>query len=174
MTDRCNSFLENKLRTLPGKTCVFGTYFAPLLPAERRAVGPAAADRTPRFQEAGTMDFNQVSVIRTVKRLSEASGYLQLGLTKRALACLEGLEAPGPLGAAVEVLRGEAARQERRFDDAATSFEAAARMLPTPSNKPLWLAVSNFHRQAGNLPRAIQTLAHARGALPPRAKPNTN
>lgn len=120
------------------------------------------------------MRFRNPLTIRTVKRLSEASGYLELGLTRQASACLDALGDPGPFSAAVEMLRGEVARRERRFQDAADSFEAAARLLPSPSNKPLWLAVSRFHRQAGNTALAIQMLAHARGAWPPKAKPNPN
>lgn len=113
------------------------------------------------------------SIIRAMKCLSEASGYLELGMTKQALASLDRLDQPGPFQPAVEILRGEAARRERRFDDAADSFEAAARMLPAPNCKPLWLALSLYHRRAGNTDRAIETLAHARGALPPKARPKT-
>lgn len=120
------------------------------------------------------MQLGKIEVVRTVKRLSEAIGYLELGMTQQALACLEGLDEPGPFTAVAEMLRGEAARRENRLDDAARSFEAAARMLPAPDNKSIWLALSNFHRQAGNTDLAIETLAHARGARPPRTKPKAN
>ena len=113
-----------------------------------------------------TVRFGKPAMIRAAKRLNEASGYLDLGLTQRAVACLDGLGDPGPFAVAVEVLRGEVARREQRFGDAADSLEAAARLLPSPSNKTLWLAVSHYHRQAGNLDHAIETLANARGALP--------
>ena len=113
-------------------------------------------------------------VVRTTRRLSEAAGYLELGLTRQALACLDRVGNPGPFAAAVELLRGEAARRERRFDDAAVSFEIAARLLPAPSNKPLWLAASRYQRETGNVDRAIQSLAHARGALPPSPTPRMN
>lgn len=120
------------------------------------------------------MEFGKIQVVRTVKRLSEAIGYLELGMTTQALACLEGLDEPGPLTAIAEMLRGEAARREERFDDAARCFEAAARMLPAPDNKSIWLALSSFHRQAGNTDQAIESLAHARGAWPPRPEPEAH
>jgi predicted Zn-dependent protease len=120
------------------------------------------------------MELGRIHVVRTVKRLAEAIGYLELGMTQQALTCLDGLDEPGPFTAIIEMLRGEAARREQRFDDAARSFEAAARLLPAPDNRSLWLALSTFYRQAGNTDLAVASLAHARGARPPRAKPKAN
>ena len=119
------------------------------------------------------MELGRMKVVRTVKRLSEAIGYLELGMTQQARACLERLDGPGPFTAIAELLRGEAARREDRFDDAARSFEAAARMMPGPDSKSIWLVLSTFHRQVGNTDLAIATLAHARGARPPRVEPKT-
>ncbi|OHB68405.1 MAG: hypothetical protein A2V70_17190 [Planctomycetes bacterium RBG_13_63_9] len=92
-------------------------------------------------------------------------------MTRHALACLEGIKDAGPWSAVAELLRAEAARRERRFGDAADSLEAAAQLMPPPIGKSLWLAVSMCHRRAGNVDRAIESLAHARGAFPPRARP---
>lgn len=117
------------------------------------------------------MELGRMQVVRAVKRLSQAIGYLELGMTQQALACLEGIDDPGPFTAVAEMLRGEAARREDRLDDAARSFEAAARMMPGPDSKSIWLALSTFHRQVGNTDLAIATLAHARGARPPRVEP---
>lgn len=122
------------------------------------------------------MELGRIGVVRTIKRLSEAIGYLELGMTQQALACLDvlacldGLDGPGPFRAVAEMLRGEAARRENRVRDAARSFEAAAKMLPATDNKSIWLALSSFHRQAGNTDLAIESLAHARGARPPSTK----
>jgi predicted Zn-dependent protease len=120
------------------------------------------------------MEQGSIQIVRTLKRLSAAIGYLELGMTRQALAALEGLDAPGPFAPLAEMLRGEAARREDRLGDAARSFEAAARMLPKPGNRAIWLALSSFHRQAGNTDLAIQSLACARGARPPSAKPKAN
>ena len=117
------------------------------------------------------MELGRLNVVRAVKRLSEAIGYLELGMTQQARACLEHVGSPGPFTAIAELLRGEAARREDRLDDAARSFEAAARMMPGPDSKSIWLALSTFHRQVGNTDLAIATLAHARGARPPSVEP---
>ncbi len=120
------------------------------------------------------MKHNNPQVVRILRRLSEAKGYLELGMTRHALGRLEGIRDWGPFTVAAEMLRGEAARREHRFAAAADSFETAARMLHTPHDKPVWLTLSMCYRQAGDTDRAIESLAHARGARPPKAKPQAN
>jgi predicted Zn-dependent protease len=120
------------------------------------------------------MEPDNVQLVRTVKRLSEAIGYLELGMTRQALVSLEGVDQAEPFAVIAEMLRGEVARREHRFDDAVRSFEAAARMLPSPDDKSVWLLLSSFHRQAGNTELAVETLARARGARPPSTKPKAN
>ena len=103
-------------------------------------------------------------LVRVAKRLTEASGYLELGLTARALDCLEGLEPHGPFEAGVALIRGEALRLEHRYADAAAALKVAAAKVPAPHDKSAWLALSLCFGQAGNLKQAIQMLARARGA----------
>ncbi len=117
------------------------------------------------------MEFGNLPIVRIVKRLSEAVGYLELGMTGLAMASLDGLKELGPFAPVAEMLRAEAARQEHRFEDAASSLATAAQMLPSPGDRRLWQAVSAWHHQAGNTDLAIETLGYARGALPPKAKP---
>ena len=90
------------------------------------------------------MELGRAQIVRTVKRLAEAIGYLELGLSQRALDVLEGIEEPGPFTAVAEMLRGEAARLEDRLPEAVYSFEKAARMLAAPDNKSIWYALSQF------------------------------
>jgi len=111
--------------------------------------------------------------VSIVKRLSEAVGYLELGMTPQAHASLDHIVSPGPFTAAVETLRAEVARREHRFEEAASSLETAARMTPNPQDRPLWLTLSAWHRQEGNTDLAIESLAYARGARPPKARPKT-
>jgi len=120
------------------------------------------------------MELGKMQVVRTVKRLSQAIGYLELGMSQQALELLRDFDQPGPFTAVAEMLRGEAARIENRTDDVADSLENAARMLSAPDSKSIWLALSEFHRQAGNIDLAVKTLAYARGARPLRAKPETS
>lgn len=116
-----------------------------------------------------TIDARQM--IRAARRLREATGYLELGLAQRALDCLAGLEALGPLEAEAALLRGAAMQQQQRFDEASRAFEQAAHCSPPPMDKAAWLALSFCYRQCGDVDRAIQTLGNARGALPPKLKP---
>ncbi len=120
------------------------------------------------------MKRNNPQIARVLRRLSEAKGYLELGMTQHALACLDKIRNAGPFTAAVEMIRGEAARREHRFEAAANSFEAAARILESPHDRPVWLTLSMCYRQAGDTDRAIESLANARGALPPKMRPPAN
>jgi len=117
------------------------------------------------------MTSNHKKAIRIGKRLSEAAGYLDLGMPQHALRCIENLGDLGPFTVPAEMIRAAAAQMENRFDDAAHSFEMIARFLPSPQNKPAWLAVSDYYRQAGKNDLAIDTLACARGAAPPAIPP---
>ena len=111
------------------------------------------------------MSFDRTQFARIAKRLVEATGYLELGMPEHALGRLEGLGDLGPMAAEVDLLRGEALRCQHRFEDAAHSFQQAARKFPSPQKRAAWLALSRCYRQAGDTDRAIQSLANARGAL---------
>jgi len=102
--------------------------------------------------------------------MTQAAGYLELGMTQHALERLEGLGNLGPLEAEVALLRGEALRCQKRYKDAATSFKTAAQKAPSPQNRTAWLALSLCYRQAGDTARAIHSLALARGAFPAHTK----
>ncbi len=110
------------------------------------------------------IDGNQF--VRVSHRVRNAIGYMELGMTQRALDHLEGIGQLGPFEAAVDLLRGEAYRILRRWDDATESFESAARKFKDPHDRSAWFALSQCLREAGDVDRAIQTLAHARGAKP--------
>ena len=119
------------------------------------------------------MKFDFQQLVRVAKRLREAHGYFELGLTQRTLDCLDGLGELGPFEAEVELLRGEALRAEHRYDDAASALKAAAKKFPAPYDRSAWYALSLCYRQVGDMNRAIQSLARARGAglRQPKPKP---
>jgi len=122
--------------------------------------------------ENSTMDFDPLNSIRILKRLRQATGYLELGMADQALERLQGFGDPGPLEAEVAFLRGEALRIQHRYRDAAAALKTAARKAPFPHDRSAWLALSLCYRQAGDTRRAIQSLARARGALPRKRKRN--
>jgi tetratricopeptide (TPR) repeat protein len=108
--------------------------------------------------------------IRVAKHLISATGYLELGMTRHALAQLDNLGELGPFEAATDMLRGEVFRVQGRYDAAAGMLESAAQKFAAPHDRSAWLALSLCYREAGDLDRAIQTLAHARGVRPPKPK----
>jgi tetratricopeptide (TPR) repeat protein len=118
-----------------------------------------------------TLDIRHL--IRIAKRVTEATGYFELGMIEHALDCLEGLGELGPFEAQVQLLRGEALRMQHRYDDAATALKTAARKFPSPYDKPAWFALSLCYRQAGDTRQAIPSLARARGAHPLKRGPDS-
>lgn len=113
------------------------------------------------------MAYDVAKIIRTAKRLQEATGYLELGMTQHALDSLEGLEA-GPLEAEVTTLRHMAQRLQHGHHDTAVSLQETTEQEPT--NKTEWLTLSLCYHLAGDVQHAIQALARARGAHPPHPK----
>jgi tetratricopeptide (TPR) repeat protein len=109
-------------------------------------------------------------MIRVSKRLTQAGGYLELDMPHKALECLDNLGLPGPFEAEIEILRGEAFRRQERFQEAADSFKAAARKMPSPKDREAYFAMSVCYHQAGNVAQAVHMLARARGAKPRKRK----
>ncbi len=109
----------------------------------------------------------QMQYIRLTKRLSEADGYIDLGMGQHALNRLEGIAAAGPFTPTVAMLRGKALWLQKRFDEAAQQLRTAADGLNFPHAQQAWLAISLYHRQQGDVDEAINALSKARGAKPP-------
>lgn len=109
----------------------------------------------------------QLKWMRVARRLNEAAGYLELGLPERTLQIIDEIGDLGPFAPGAALLRGEALRLQERFAEAGASFEYAARFIPPPFDRPAYLASSMCYREAGDLPKAINLLGFARGALPP-------
>jgi tetratricopeptide (TPR) repeat protein len=112
------------------------------------------------------MTEDEKQFIRVAKRVCAATGYLELGMAQHALDSLTELGPLGPFEAEIELLRGEALRRQRRFEDAAVALKAAADKLPAPQDVAAWLALSLCQKRAGDMVKAINTLAKARGARP--------
>ncbi len=102
-------------------------------------------------------------LVRVAKRLTRASGYMELGMTQRALAELDAAGHLGPLQAAADLLRGQVLRLENRDADAAEWMDRAAEKFADPENLAALLALSRCLSKAGDADRATETLARARG-----------
>ena len=57
------------------------------------------------------MNFKRSDFVRVIKRITEASGYLDLEMPQQAIETLRCVHAPGPFEAQVEFLRGKALQQ---------------------------------------------------------------
>ncbi len=102
--------------------------------------------------------------VQIAKRLVEADGYLELGMPAQALERLQPLSTDGPFGSLVSYMRGHALQIEERFEAAASYLEAAAKELPEPLAKQIWLELSECYRRAGFISHAVNSLGSARGA----------
>ncbi|MBN2292467.1 MAG: tetratricopeptide repeat protein [Pirellulales bacterium] len=108
----------------------------------------------------------QTQYVRLTKRLSEADGYIDLGMSQHALNRLDGIGAAGPFAPAVAMLRGKALWQQKRFDEAAKQLREAADGLSTPMSRQAWLALSLYYQRQGDVEEAVDALSKARGANP--------
>lgn len=117
-------------------------------------------------RKGGIMSFDLVQMVRVAKRMRQATGYLELGMGLQARERLDSVGTLGPFEAEADLLRGTALQMEHRYDDAATSFQNAVLKFPSPQDKAAWLALSECYRQVGDVERAVESLANARGAKP--------
>ena len=104
---------------------------------------------------------------KVVRRLAAAEGYLELGMSVRAIAMIESVKDAGPFEAIAELLRGEALQSQSRFDEAIPALNRAAELFPQPFNQRALLSLSHCYRERGDLDLAEQTAAAARPADAP-------
>jgi Flp pilus assembly protein TadD len=113
------------------------------------------------------MDMTQL--VRVAKHLTQASGYLELGMPQQALDTLERLGPLGPFDAEVEFLRGHALRMQHRYREAARKFRLAAEKLPPQDDDIAWLALSAIYSKIGNALMPVNVPGRAaRGNRPGR------
>jgi tetratricopeptide (TPR) repeat protein len=93
------------------------------------------------------MDANRVP--RTIRLLQRAEGYLDLNLPGRAIVELDSIDDAGPFDPAVALLRGEALKNQARYDEALIPLKHAATTIPAPLNKRAWRSLSECYRLTG-------------------------
>jgi tetratricopeptide (TPR) repeat protein len=118
---------------------------------------------------AKTRSMNHRTVLKTIRRLEAAEGYLELQLPARALEELGAIEEPGPFEASISLLKGEALKGQERYDDAIAALHKAAQMIPAPHNRRAWKSLGECYRLDGReeLATLVDTFASAPQA-PPR------
>ena len=113
------------------------------------------------------MFFERSNFVRVVKRMTEASGYLDLEMPQQAIESLRCIQDPGPFEAQVEFLRGKALQQAKRFEDAAVCLAVAAKNVPSVFKKEAFAYLSECVRESCNpLQLALDTFGVYRGAKP--------
>lgn len=104
--------------------------------------------------------------VQVAKRLVEADGYLELGLSQHALERLSPLAGDGPFSTLTAYMRGRALHTEEPYQDAASALNLASRNLPEALSRQLFLELSECYRRAGIFGQAVNSLGSARGAKP--------
>ncbi len=111
--------------------------------------------------------------VQVAKRLVEADGYLELGLSQLALERLSPLAGDGPFSALTAYMRGMALQVDEHFQDAASALESAGHELPEPLSRQIHLELSECYRRAGFFTQAVNSLGSARGAQASTPAPTT-
>jgi len=113
------------------------------------------------------MFFERSNFVRIVKRMTEASGYLDLEMPQQAIESLRCIKDPGPFEAQVEFLRGKALQQAKCFEDAAVCLAVAAKNVPPVFKKEAFAYLSECVRESCNPSQlALDTFGVYRGAKP--------
>ena len=118
-------------------------------------------------RESTTMNFERSDFIRTIKRITEASGYLDLEMPRQAIETLRSIKVPGPFVAQVAFLQGKALQLDKQFESAAVCLAVAAKNIPPQFKKQAFEYLSECVRESCNPPQlALDTFGVYRGAKP--------
>jgi hypothetical protein len=120
------------------------------------------------------MERNTDIILRVLKRLKTAVGYQELGMTRHAMRCLDGLAELGkigPFGLVADVLRDEFAKNRESYFPAAHALEMVACMLPSPARHAVEMTLHACYGQASEAARSANIAAGARGVKAPQPKP---
>ena len=93
---------------------------------------------------------------RRQKILSQAEGYIELGMPKHALDVIAQERANAIVDGQIHYLGGEALRMLERYDEALDSLQLAAEAMP--DNVHVWLALGWCHKRTDALDLAIEAL----------------
>lgn len=105
---------------------------------------------------------------KTVRRLTAAEGYIELGLPEMALKELEAVDGTGPFEAAKCYLTGEALKAQQKYAEAAGYLQRAATMVPLPQSRPVWVSLSECLRRIGK--HELAEMAELNASLLKRAE----
>jgi Flp pilus assembly protein TadD len=102
--------------------------------------------------------------IRHLRLQREAEGYLELGMSQHALACLGRIGDPTTMDASALLLWGEALRALKRYEEAIEPLRRAAQF--DPENINIFLTLGWCYKRVGRLDLAIEALERALATEP--------
>lgn len=102
--------------------------------------------------------------IRHQQSVTQAEGYLELGMPSHALSALARLGPSETLSQHASYLRGESLRALERYGEAIEPLARAAQH--DPRNIHVWLALGWCHKRSGRIDLAIESLEEALAAEP--------
>jgi len=114
-----------------------------------------------------TMNIERSDFVRAIRRITEASGYLDLEMPHHAIESLRCIKEIGPFEAQIAFLRGKALQQAKQFEDAAVCLAVAAKNVPPEFKQQAFAYLSECVRESCNPPQlALLTFGVYRGAKP--------
>lgn len=108
---------------------------------------------------------------QTMRHLTAAEGYLDLGMAEHALEELQSVEPAGPFEAVACLMKGKAFTLQERYDNAITQLQRAAEIIPAPDNRDIWLWLSECYRRHGREDLAEEAARHVENPPPREERP---
>lgn len=108
---------------------------------------------------------------RTVRKLTAAEGYLELGLPRLALEELAAIGDPGEYQMPVLWMTGEALKANGQFDEAVAPLKFVAESVAGPMSVRAWQSLSDCLEKSGRKKRSVQTPAIRNGQLSETGQP---
>ncbi|MEK6247495.1 MAG: tetratricopeptide repeat protein [Planctomycetales bacterium] len=104
---------------------------------------------------------------RRQQLISQAEGYLELGMVEHALSTIDQLGRSDDLEAHVLFLKGEAFRAARQYKEALKELKRAAKS--TPEEIQIWISMGWCYKRTNRTNMAIQSLDQALAIAPGEA-----
>lgn len=108
---------------------------------------------------------------KTMRHLTAAEGYLDLGMADHALEELRSVEPSGPFEAVVCLMKGKAFTLQERYGNAITQLQRAAEIVPAPDDRDIWLWLSECYRRHGREDLAKEAARHVENPPPIEQRP---
>ncbi|MGE3315383.1 MAG: tetratricopeptide repeat protein [Planctomycetaceae bacterium] len=118
----------------------------------------------------------QSAVLKVLRRLEAAEGYLELEMPGHAMSELDAIEEAGPFEASITLLKGEAFKSQEKYEEAIAALQKAAQMIPAPHNRRAWQSLVECYRLGGReeMAKLVETFANMAPAAPRIIQPVVN